>query len=279
MKGYVYIICLCVLTVLVFYEVEHISEKETSGGTYVPTARFLSHVKNENNAKSQNNKKNENNTQNEKNKKETRKIAYLTFDDGPSENTVKILETLKNKKAVSSFFIIGKGMTKEKEEIIKQAVKQGNAVGIHTYCHEQCDIYCDRAHFFEDYDKAEHVLENILGKKPTLHRFPWGSNNGYVKSYVDGLVDELKGRGVKSFDWNVSGEDSVAKNVPESVIFANVKKDLTRFDEPIILLHDSATMKHTAAVLPKIIDYIREQGYEFDTLENHPGYLFPASWR
>lgn len=73
------------------------------------------------------------------------------------------------------------------------------------------------------------------------------------------------------------GEDSVGASVPEETIFANVKRDLTRYDKPIILLHDSATMNHTTAVLPQIIDYIREQGYEFDTLENHPGYLFPQA--
>lgn len=247
--------------VLVFYEAGHMEDKE-SAGVYVPTARFMSQIQKENN-------------KDEKGEK----VAYLTFDDGPSDNTEKILDILKEKKAVSSFFIIGKDISEEKEKIIKRALKQGNAVGVHTYCHEQCNIYKDKEHFFSDYDKAEQVLEDILGRKPTLHRFPWGSNNGFVSSFVDSLIEELQRRGVRSFDWNVSGEDSVGASVPEETIFANVKRDLTRYDKPIILLHDSATMNHTTAVLPQIIDYIREQGYEFDTLENHPGYLFPASWR
>lgn len=261
MKKSVYIICVCVLMVLVFYEAGR-GEDKKSGGVYVPTARLMSQLQKENNKE-------------EKGKK----VAYLTFDDGPSYNTEKILDILKEKKAVSSFFIIGKDISEEKEKIIKRALKQGNAVGVHTYCHEQCNIYKDKEHFFSDYDKAEQVLENILGRKPTLHRFPWGSNNGFVSSFVDSLIEELQRRGVRSFDWNVSGEDSVGASVAEETIFANVKRDLTRYDKPIILLHDSATTSHTTAVLPQIIDYIREQGYEFDTLENHPGYLFPASWR
>ena len=262
MKKSVYMICLCVLMLLVFYEVEHIQENKTSSGIYVPTARFLSNVKEEN-----------------RNREKTKKIAYLSFDDGPSDNTEKILDILKEKNAVSSFFVIGRNISQKNEKIIQKAIKQGNAVGVHTFCHDQCDIYQDKEHFFADYDKAEKVLQNIIGKKPTLHRFPWGSNNGYVSSYVDGLIDELQKRGVKSFDWNVSGEDSVGKNIPENVIFSNIKKDLTRFEQPIILLHDSSTMAHTVSVLPQVIDYIRQQGYEFDTLEHHPGYLFPASWR
>ena len=274
MKKSVYIICLCVLSVLVFYEVEHIQERKTSGGTYVPTAGVVSKVKEENKKNVKDGKKTEEST-----KEETKKVAYLTFDDGPSENTEKVLDILKSKNIVASFFIIGKDLPENGEKIIKQAVEQGNVVGVHTYSHERNNIYQDREHFFSDYDKAEEILEKILGKKPTLHRFPWGSNNNRVSYYVDSLIEELKSRGVRSFDWNVSGEDSVSLNVPGSVIFANIKKDLNRFDNPIILLHDSATMQNTVAVLPDIIDYIREQGYEFDTVDHHPGYIFPASWR
>lgn len=273
MKKSVYVICICVLMVLVFYEVGHMGD-DRSSDTYVPTARFVSQVQEENNK--ENNKANKKEDKKESN---TKKVAYLTFDDGPSDNTEKILDTLKEKNAVSSFFIIGKDINEKEEKIIQKAVSQGNVVGVHTYCHERCNIYMDKEHFFSDYDKAEKVLEKIIGKKPTLHRFPWGSNNRLVSYYVDGLIEELKKRGVRSFDWNVSGEDSVGSSVPAETIFANVKKDLTRFDKPIILLHDSATMKNTAEILPQIIDYIRGQGYEFDTLDHHPGYLFPASWR
>ena len=65
----------------------------------------------------------------------------------------------------------------------------------------------------------------------------------------------------------------------EETIFQNIKKDLCRFDDPIILLHDSATMKNTASVLGRIIDYIREQGYGFGTLTDREEYMFPESWR
>ena len=54
---------------------------------------------------------------------------------------------------------------------------------------------------------------------------------------------------------------------------------VTRFEKPIILLHDASAMDNTAKVLPQIIDYIKEQGYRFDTLDHREEYLFPASWR
>ena len=140
-------------------------------------------------------------------------------------------------------------------------------------------MYCNACSFYEDFEQASESIEKITGEKPTLHRFPWGSNNGYVKSYVDELHKTLREKGVRSFDWNVSGEDSISPNVPQETIFQNIKKDLTRYEKPIILLHDAAAMDNTAEVLGRVIDYIREEGYEFDTLEHREEYLFPASWR
>ena len=96
---------------------------------------------------------------------------------------------------------------------------------------------------------------------------------------VDNLIQKLAAQNVKSFDWNVSGEDSLGTNVPKAVIYRNVAKDLERYDQPIILLHDSNTMKNTSAVLGEIIDLIVEKGYSFGTLDEREEYQFPKSWR
>ena len=265
MKKTIYIVCVCVLSLLAFYEAKNNWERSDGSKTYVPTAHFASQVEKEN--------------KEEKKEEENKKIAYLTFDDGPSENTRDILKTLKEKKAVATFFLIGNEITPEREDIVKQEIDQGSAVGVHTYCHQKNKIYCDADSFFEDFQTAAAVIEKIVGKAPKLHRFPWGSNNRYVSSYVDELHERLQEMGVKSYDWNVSGEDSISRSVAQETIFQNVKKDMTRYRQPIILLHDSATTTNTAAVLGRIIDYIHSEGYEMDTLENREEYMFPASWR
>ncbi len=208
-----------------------------------------------------------------------KKIAYVTFDDGPSDNTLKILDTLQEKKAVATFFLIGNEITKEREEIVKKTVKQGNAVGIHTFCHEKNVMYCNPESFMKDFQKACEKIQAVTGEIPRLHRFPWGSNNAFVSSYVDELRDKLKQQGIRSFDWNVSAEDSVGRGIPAATIKRNVMKDLEKYDQPIILMHDSATMKNTAGILGEILDEIREKGYGFATLETRSEYLFPASWR
>lgn len=252
-------------------------EDKTSSGKYVPTARFSSLVSEEN--KQERQKENKKGKQEKQEDKQEEKVAYLTFDDGPSENTISILETLKEKNAVATFFLIGNEITPEREDIVKQEIKQGNAIGVHTYCHKKNQMYCNAECFFEDFKSASEAIQKVTGKAPKLHRFPWGSNNRYVSSYVDELHEKLQKMGVKSYDWNVSGEDSIGGTIPQETIIRNVKKDLTKHNEAIILLHDSNSTKNTAAVLGQLIDYIRSEGYRFDTLENCEEYMFPASWR
>lgn len=275
------------LSVLVFREMEHNMEitsteglpieNKTSSKAYVPTARFAAKVAEEN--KTEAARQPQQKTEKPEEKQEEEKVAYLTFDDGPSENTKSILKTLQEKNAVATFFLVGSEITPEREEIVKQEIKQGNAIGVHTYCHKKNQMYCNADCFFEDFQSASEVIRRVTGKTPKLHRFPWGSNNPYVSSYVDELHERLKEMGVKSYDWNVSGEDSVSVTVPQETIIRNVKKDLTKHNQAIILLHDSNSTKNTAAVLGGLIDYIRGEGYRFDTLEGCEEYMFPASWR
>ena len=79
MRKSVYIICVCVLMVLVFYEAGR-GENKKNGGVYVPAARLMSQLEKEN-----------------KQEEKGKKVAYLTFDDGPSYNTEKILDILREK--------------------------------------------------------------------------------------------------------------------------------------------------------------------------------------
>ena len=253
MKKGLYIVCISILSIMIYREC---CDSQANGGTEAVSVFSNPSVGSD-----------------------KEKIAYLTFDDGPSEVTPQILEILKRKNAKATFFLVGNEITKEREEVVRREVAEGHSVGVHTYSHEKEVMYCDRKHFFEDFNLCRARIHEVTGVSPVLHRFPWGSNNGYVCSIVDEIIEQLQKENVMSFDWNVSGEDSVGRDVPKAVIYQNVAKDLERFDQPIILLHDSNGMKHTAEVLPEIIDLIREKGYSFQTLQNRKGYTFPSSWR
>lgn len=266
-KG-LYVLCMCLLSVIVFNEIERNNmSREVSGQETVSAGKFVSEEISDGS----------DTTSVEKEKNE--KIAYLTFDDGPSEVTPTILDILQKKNTRATFFLVGNEITEEREEIVQREVKEGHSIGVHTFSHKKNEMYCDEKMFFEDFNQCRDRIQEVTGISPTLHRFPWGSNNGYVCPIVDDIMMQLKKQNVTSFDWNVSGEDSVGQNVPKAVIYQNVAKDLERYEKPIILLHDSNAMKNTAAVLGEIIDLIEEKGYSFGTLSEREGYTFPESWR
>jgi peptidoglycan/xylan/chitin deacetylase (PgdA/CDA1 family) len=81
-------------------------------------------------------------------------------------------------------------------------------------------------------------------------------------------------RGFVYYDWNVSGNDSIGSPTLYS-INKNINKDLTRYQLPVVLLHDGKPNKLTAQNLSGIIDSIRGKGYSFGVLEER----FPCQFR
>lgn len=195
-----------------------------------------------------------------------KKIAYLTFDDGPSKVTEQILAILKKENAKATFFLIGQQITEDTIPLLQQMVEEGHELGIHTYSHKSEEIYQSADAYVEDALKTAERIKEAVGVEPKYFRFPWGSNNCYAKGIKEEVVRQMEEKGYTYFDWNVSGEDSVGRPDKAS-IFRNVKKDALKYNEPVVLLHDSATNKNTAETLPDILRLLKEAGYEFETVD------------
>ena len=202
-----------------------------------------------------------------------KKIAYLTFDDGPSENTFDILDTLEELDIKATFFIVGSSISVEEEDCLKRMVNEGQTIGIHTYSHLCNEIYCSVERFLDDFNTVYQQIYDITGERVNIYRFPWGSNNHYSKGIKDALMEEMERRGFSCYDWNVDSNDSIGKPTSYS-IRRNIKKDLGRQDYPIILMHDAGINDLTARILPEIIQMISDQGFEFDTLDHREPYQF-----
>jgi peptidoglycan-N-acetylglucosamine deacetylase len=202
-----------------------------------------------------------------------KKIAYLTFDDGPSQTTNEILDILKENEVHATFFILGSTITEEGEECLKDMVEQGHTIGIHTYSHNYKNIYSSVDAYLSDFYKVYNQIYEITGLKVNIFRFPWGSKNNYNKGIKDELVAEMERRGFTYYDWNVSAEDSVGEPTAYG-IKNNILKDLDRYNNPVILMHDASINSLTADTLPDIIDTIVDKGYEFDTLDHRKPYQF-----
>lgn len=195
-----------------------------------------------------------------------RKVCYLTFDDGPSDLTWKILDILDEKNVKATFFVVGETMSEKEIECLKEIVSRGHKIGLHTYHHDYKSLYRSVDSFLADYEKIYNIVVEATGVKPNIYRFPGGSYNMYVKKIRKQLIVEMERRGFTHYDWNVSGEDAVGKPTTNSIM-KNIKKDIYRFQCPVVLLHDSQINSKTVSILPKLIDNIKENGYEFDTLD------------
>lgn len=204
---------------------------------------------------------------------EKKKVAYLTFDDGPSYITAEILDTLDRYEAKATFFILGCTITKEGEECLKNMVERGHTIGIHTYSHNYRNIYSSVEGFLDDFYKAYLLIYETTGLKVNIFRFPWGSYNSYNKTIRHDLIEEMERRGFTYYDWNISAEDSVG-NPTEYRIKRNVLKNLERYRDPIILMHDAAVNHLTARTLPDILESMSDNGYIFDTLNHREPYQF-----
>ncbi|MGN1083511.1 MAG: polysaccharide deacetylase family protein [Lachnospiraceae bacterium] len=202
------------------------------------------------------------------------KVVFLTFDDGPSKNTVKILDTLAEYNACATFFLIGENLTEEGIEIAKRASEEGHMLGMHTETHQYNKIYHSVDAFLADYDKLASRFVEAFGECPAIFRFPGGSYNMYIKSIREELREEMARRGFLAYDWNVSGEDAVGTPTAYS-IKKHIFDEVYEQEQPIILLHDSPCSNLTAEVLPDILKQLTEEGYTFLTLQHRKPYQFP----
>lgn len=191
-----------------------------------------------------------------------KKVAYLTFDDGPSPNTTKILEILNKNNIKATFFLIGKN-AEHNPELVKEELAQGNAIGNHTYSH-QLNYKEGPQKFVEDLDKGNTVIKSIAGDKydPKLIRFPGGSFGNKLAPFREAVTKA----GYHYIDWNDETGDAEHSNVPVNTLLSNLKK-YTNSDTVVILMHDAGAKVTSVQALPQVIEYLKSKGYTFDTLK------------
>lgn len=195
-----------------------------------------------------------------------KKVAYLTFDDGPSvNNTPQVLEILKQNNIHATFFLIGKN-AETHSDLVKREIAEGNVVGNHTYNH-QLNYKEGPEKFVQDLDKCDGVLKSIIGNNYNLKlvRFPGGSFNSKHLN-LDPFKDAVTKAGYHYINWNDLTGDAEHNNVPVDQLLNNIKK-YTNEDTVVILMHDAAAKTTTVQALPQVIDYLKSKGYTFDTLK------------
>lgn len=206
---------------------------------------------------------------NEREKKDpnisTGKVAYLTFDDGPSKiNTSKILDILAENNVKASFFVIGRMAEGNKAMLIKEN-SEGHAVLNHTYSHDYKYIYSNTDNFIADLKKGETTIKSILGNEYVVKyiRFPGGSFGAERKPYREAAEKA----GYKYVDWNCLNGDAEGTDIPVEKLIENIKSTSAGKTHLVILMHDTDAKVTTVQALPEIIKYLRSQGFAFKAFD------------
>lgn len=192
---------------------------------------------------------------------EGRKVVYLTFDDGPSAVTPQVLKTLEDYGVNATFFVIGVNVRRY-PNLVKRMAEDGDAIGNHTFDHDQSTVYASPAAFLASVKKAESVISGVTGSAPAIVRAPGGTSGHFTPEYYPVLADN----GYTVYNWDVSSADTDASKPDAAAIAENVIGAVKGRRTAIVLMHDSAGHASTAEALPVIIQALLEAGYELATL-------------
>lgn len=198
----------------------------------------------------------------------TGKRAYLTFDDGPSVNTIPILDTLDKYGIKATFFVIGKP-DDESKKLYKEIVDRGSALGLHSYSHDYSSLYASIDSFSYDLNLINELVKNASGKDVRLFRFPGGSSTTTAKVDIKDCIRYLRSNGYKYVDWNVSSEDATGKSLTGQQIADIVISESLNCNNAYILMHDAKGKESTVASLPMIIEQLQANGFKFYSIDEN----------
>lgn len=193
------------------------------------------------------------------------KRVFLTFDDGPSQNTNVILDILKQEEIKATFFVLG-SRVETMPETTKRLYEEGHYIANHGYSHVYSSIYQSSEEVLNEFTRCNIAVQNAIGQtqyNSHLFRYPGGYIGGKyaeVKKQASSLLDQ---NGIAFVDWNALTGDSEKKDPSIEYLMNNLIHTTSGKNSVVILMHDSLAKTITVETLPQVIQYLREQGYEF----------------
>lgn len=183
-------------------------------------------------------------------KAKTNKRIALTFDDGPSSSvTPGVLDTLKRHNVKATFFVLGSSVI-QNPGLVKRELEEGHQVGSHSWDHPQLTKQSTQE-VYNQILKTQKAVFDQTGYFPTTMRPPYGAVNKQVAEEI----------GLPIIQWSVDTEDWKYRNA--GIVTKKVLAVAT--DGAIVLMHD--IHKTTAASLDTTLTKLKNQGYEFVTID------------
>ncbi|MDO5037692.1 MAG: polysaccharide deacetylase family protein [Tissierellia bacterium] len=205
------------------------------------------------------------------------KLAFLTFDDGPSDQvTTKILDVLKAEGVPATFFIQGRQVSQNKQSILMRELAEGHGIAMHSYTHDYQLMYPGRSGNTDQIIKEAKTSQDHLSQylPEGFYSGVWRYPGGHMSwANLEAADEGLSSLGIQWIDWNVMTGDADRKsirptNIEETVSFLNKEIESSSHPEVIVvLMHDSKNKELTAESLPSVIKSLKSQGYNFGILK------------
>ena len=197
------------------------------------------------------------------------RTIYLTFDDGPSINTERILDILAKRGATATFFVTAQEYDREYlARLINRIIDEGHSLGLHSLTHNFSEIYASPEAYLRDIDELRGLIEEISGYRPSIVRFPGGSHTiNATRETIAAIQSELARRGYIWYDWDICTGDSGAHPRPaEAIARSIIDNVLEQGGGIIVLCHDNRNPVTTPDAIGIAIDTLMPQGFKFTGL-------------
>ena len=179
----------------------------------------------------------------------TKPAVALTFDDGPSNQTGRILDALEKDGGLATFFLVGDRVEKY-AETAQREYASGCLVGTHMYSHTKLTDMT-AAEVENELNQCSAIHLSVIGAQPSVARPPYGSTNATVREAVN---LPLVNWSLNSNDWETRDADRIYNDVMNNIQ-----------DGDIVLFHDLKDF--SASAIERIVPALTKQGYQLVTVQ------------
>lgn len=180
----------------------------------------------------------------------TERVVWLTIDDGPSDETIAVLDLLDAHDAKATFFLVGERAAKH-PELVHELLRRGHGIGNHSATHPAKWFWAlGPVRLRREIEETQRIIAGITGEAPRWFRSVVGMTNPFVHA-------PLRAQGLARVAWSARGFDGVAGD-PAQVV-ARIERDLA--PGAIVLLHEGAAHGGNLATLRLMLQRLDALGY------------------
>lgn len=194
----------------------------------------------------------------------TGRRVWITIDDGPSDNTLPLLDLLDRHGARATFFLVGERAAR-RPELVAEILRRGHGIGNHSHTHPQAWFWAlGPRRMAREISRAQQTLTGLTGTPPRWFRSVVGMTNPFV-------AGPLRKHGLARVAWSARGYDAVRADPAR--VAADVGRDLA--PGAIVLLHEGAPHGRSVDTVAAVLERLRAEGYT-TVLPEDPGAVTAA---